>query len=222
MRENWVPRLEESGEFDELFAITESVKAAFEAHEDRLHAEKLAKRNAARTLTQRTLDERAAAKRAADEQKKERAERIKKIAADLPCSVRYARMLLDEGTSLLGRAEQVAKILGTDPKDHLRPKRKSGRQPDVVAWFMALRLDDCSFRDFLNSDPEIEGDLIEALRQGYPDDDCESLEDLIERARRLGVDSSVVEAASAVWKAFKLWRIDMIGALAHYAIEDAP
>lgn len=230
MRAHWFPKLDTSEESEELFGLAESVKEAFEAHEDRLHAEKLAERKAAWSRTQQTHDERIAAKRAADEQRKERAAKVKKIAAGLSCSARYARMLLDEGTSLPERAEQLAKILGTDPKDHLRPKRKSGRQPDMVAWFMGLRLDDCSFRDFLNSDPETEGDgasLIEALRDGYASgplasEDCQSLEDLIEHARRLGVDSSVVEAASAVWRAFKLWRIDLIAALAHYTIEDTP
>jgi hypothetical protein len=160
-------------------------------------------------------------------ERKADAEVTKALASALRVGVRYARMLRSEGTTDPKTARLMADILGTATRDHLRERSRTGRQVDLPAWFMRLWVPRGSFRDFL-ADP---GDLSEQaeklaafLRQQTADAqiqqiDIDSLEKLMQHCR-LFLQNGQAEGSSEIWKAFKLWKIELVAALAARTVQE--
>jgi hypothetical protein len=147
-----------------------------------------------------------------------------RLAEALGTSVRYVRMLRNEGTTLPETAKIMAIILGGKPETYMRPARRRGRRADLVAWFMKVQADGCSFTDFIADPPEdhLEGDAhnMIAVLQVRGAADFQSLETLIAFVSALDFESVSVESAATVWRAFKIWRIDRIATLARFTADE--
>ncbi|MEY9136513.1 hypothetical protein ACVMII_005409 [Bradyrhizobium diazoefficiens] len=174
-----------------------------------------------------SIEERWQLKRGAErrrtEKRQKNAELVRQVAHSVGCGIRYARMLISDGTSNLEIAAKLAGVLGTKPDEHLRMKKRTGRQPDLVGWFMKISIPNSSFRDFLEEDPSdlpaSSWDLLELLREQKGALKAEqerigSLENLVEHCRSLPLHYSVTERADQIWRAYKLWKIEITSAQA--------
>jgi hypothetical protein len=161
-----------------------------------------------------------AAKQRRTERRKENAALLKRVADTLGCSTRYARMLISEGTTSRTVAATLARMLGTDPEDHLRSRRRTGREADLVSWFMKVWVPDGSFRDFVETDPKLPAsacELVKTLREQKGSSQAEqleiaSLEKLISYCESIRPDSPVAGVAAQVWYAYRVWKIEVVAA----------
>jgi hypothetical protein len=119
--------------------------------------------------------------------------------------------LLRDGTTRPETAERMAKILRTKASDHFRRKKKTGKRPDLVAWFCAQSVDGCAFRDFINAQSHTDRLALALAREYGKDirlpDHFDSCDDLANYAGLIGYDET---QARGLWIAFMLWRIDAI------------
>jgi hypothetical protein len=157
------------------------------------------------------------------EKRRDNAALLKHLADTLGCTTRYARMLIADGTTDRATAESLARMLGTQPEEHLRKKRRTGRQPDLVSWFMKIWVPTGSFRDFVEDDsfklPLGTYELLETLREQKgalksEQSEISSLENLIEYSRSIRRDFPVADAATKIWCFYRLWKIDVVAAQA--------
>ena len=102
-----------------------------------------------------------------------RLERRKELAEALGTTRRFALIARTEGTTEPETARIMARVLGTDPKDHLRERSRTRRQMDLPNWFMRLWVPQGTFRDFLADEVELAGaveTVVRALRAQKGDD----------------------------------------------------
>lgn len=159
------------------------------------------------------------AKKRRAEKRRDNGQLLTKLADTLRCSTRYARMLISDGTTDRSTAKTMARILNTKADDHLRTKLRTGRQADLVGWFMKVWIPNSSFRNFIDEDPSDlpvkTWDLLETLREQVgtlkaEQSQINSLENLIAHCRLLNCDYSITEGATEIWQAYKLWKIEVI------------
>lgn len=165
---------------------------------------------------------RLAERRKAEAHRKGEAESNKRLAEALGTSVRYVRMLRSEGTTQFHTAQVMASVLGGKPSDYMRRGRKRGRQADLVALFMKAPAESCGFTDFVSDPPTLLGDAERDIITVFATrgvSDFESLEDMISFLGALDFETVDLAVAPHVWRAFKLWRIERIAAIACYAVE---
>lgn len=159
-----------------------------------------------------------AAKKRRIEMKKNNVERLNRVADALGCGIRYARMLISEGTTDRAKAETLARILGTKPEDHLRSRRRTGREVDLVSWFMKVRVPNGCFCDFVEEDPKLPMSAYELVKSIRETRACSreelaevtSLEALLNCCRSVRQDSPAVGAATQVWYAYRVWKIEVV------------
>jgi hypothetical protein len=163
------------------------------------------------------------------EKRQRNAQLVRQVADSVGCGIRYARMLISEGTPNLEVAEKLALVFGTKPDEHLRTKKRTGRQPDLVGWFMRTSTPNSSFRDFVQESPASlpanSWDLSEALREQDGALKAEqygisSLENLVEHCRSLHLGYPITEKAAQIWSAYKIWKIEVIAAQATHMAND--
>lgn len=159
------------------------------------------------------------AKKRRTEKRRENAVFLKHLANSLGCTPRYARMLIADGTTDRATAETIARMMDTEPEEHLRKRRRTGRQPDLVNLFMKIWIPNGSFRDFVEDDPSklppSSYELFETLREQEgtlksAQAEISSLENLIEYCRSVRQDYQAADAATKIWRAYRLWKIEVV------------
>lgn len=162
-----------------------------------------------------------AAKRRRHEERIDNASLLRRIAEDLGCSTRYARMLVTERTTDRKKAEILARHLDTTPEEHFRKRRQTGPQPDLVNWFMKIRLPNSSFQNFIKEDgglrrmPIETAELYETIRERVGDLKFEqaeiaSLEKLLAYSQVILPRFPNADAATKIWRAYILWKIELV------------
>lgn len=153
----------------------------------------------------------------------------KKLADSLKCTIRYAAMLRKDGTTNAAVAKQMADVLGTAVKDHLRARLRTGRQLDLPALFLRLWLPGASFRDFLEDESLVLPANVEALaatlREQRGDHrirlaEIGSLEDLIHAFISFEITKKPPACSVDLWAEFKLWKIELVATLATRMVKE--
>jgi hypothetical protein len=168
-----------------------------------------------------------AQRRAQQAKRKADAALTKELAEALGTSRRFALIARTEGTTEPETARIMARVLGTDPKDHLRERSRTRRQMDLPNWFMRLWVPQGTFRDFLADEVELAeavATVVRALRAQKGDDwirqgDINSLEKLVLHLRSVD-QSDAAASAAAIWKAFKLWKIELVATMATRTVKE--
>jgi hypothetical protein len=153
----------------------------------------------------------------------------KSLAEELGCTIRYASMLRKDGTTNPVVAQKMAEHLGTAVEDHLREKLKTGRQVDFPSWFLKLAAPGGSFRDFLSDDqlklPRKAEILAATLREMKGDAwiqlaEVDTLERLLQFCASFKVTPRPEAPAIETWTEFKLWKIELVAALATRMVKE--
>jgi hypothetical protein len=209
--------------------LSTRVWEAFHGHEAKKEADRQRrseeitehqKEREARLAREIEEDERRERERKADTAK------TKKIADALGISLRRARDLRSDGTTIEEHAEEIAAILGTRPEEHLRRPRRPGRKTDVVAALMRVDPDGLSgFASFIddadtNALDDDARDLINVISEQHTRD-FTTLESLITRLAKIEFGLFEADTAVKVWRAYQLWKINRITDAARAEIEHA-
>jgi len=143
------------------------------------------------------------------------------LAAALGIVERQVHAIFRNGTTSRDYAERIAKLWGGRTEQFLRPPRRRGRR----------RLH--PFRDFISEadKSDVEGDAADYLAVEFalmyggmkganvPPDDFETLEALANFVRNAALDIESRDAASILWKRFRVWREYHLYLERVYAIE---
>ena len=156
IRTYWLPRFPAVDVGDLLMAITDAVEALTTA-EKAQEVQREAARRQSEQKTESARRKRIAAERKAAEERAARAERVKLVMERLGVCDRQARSLVTHGTTIRQRAEQLAEVLGGEPRDYMRRRARPGRQPDLAGWFMRVRAEGLSFQDYADTFPKLDG-----------------------------------------------------------------
>jgi hypothetical protein len=208
IRAHWLPRVGQSMSDDVLSDVIEAERDTFEAAQSaKQEAQRERWRLAEEAAEQRARD-RAAEEEAALEARLERTEKIKEAADVLKCSTRYVRMLLAEKTTLPSVAAKLAQVFGSDPAEHLKPRARSGRNPNLIGLIMRPYVKGASFADFIEDPPEL-SEAVRELRDKLAADSTlpdhvRELEPLATFAQSAGIDTAT---AMELWNAYKPWRL---------------
>jgi hypothetical protein len=225
MRRHWLPRCSPPLTEDELDDGIADARRAFEAQLDAESAKEKDRERAEWRAERQVIRSQRAAAEAVAKQRTDNAESVKKVMAALTVGERQAQRLLKYGSTMPDQAKRIAEALGTAAVEHLRPKARSGRNPNIVGMLLRPFVAGASWQDFIDDPPELEGPKLELRnafagaykgRAGVPDH-VRELEPVSDFAQSVGIDSDV---AVDLWNIYKPWRIERVMAAALDEVAD--